>query len=103
MRQVYRKDSLASKGFLKDVYTLSGRLNINLLSVNKTELLFISSLGVTYTNTSFFTDKNPLVGSRINFSPQAGIRIKTPLSGSTSVIAGADIFHYSNIRIKGAQ
>jgi len=100
MRQVYIKDSVDSKGFLKDVYTISGRLNINLLNVNKTELLFITGFGATFTNTSYYTDKNPLVGSRINFSPQAGIKLKTPLSGSTSVIAGADIFHYSNIGLR---
>jgi hypothetical protein len=100
MRQVYISDSVASKGFLKDVYTISGRLNINLLNINKTELLFISSIGVTYTSTSFFTDKNPLVGSRINFSPQAGVKIRTLLSGSTSLIGGADIFHYSNVGLR---
>jgi hypothetical protein len=100
MRNVYMTDSIGSKGFLGSVYTLSGRLNMDLASFNKTELLLVTSLGMSYSTSSFFSDGNLIVGSHINFSPQVGIKLRTPLSGSTSVTAGADFFHYSNIGLQ---
>lgn len=100
MRNVYISDSITSRGFLGTVYMLSSRLNINIFNINKTEVLFIAGAGILYSSSSFFKDKNPIVGSNVNFSPYAGIKIKRPLSKLTSLTAGIDIFHYSNIGFK---
>ncbi|HXI01115.1 MAG TPA: acyloxyacyl hydrolase [Sphingobacteriaceae bacterium] len=100
MSQVLVKDSIGSKGFLGNVYTLSGKLNISLLKFKRTSLLLTPGAGITYSTSSFFTDGNPIVASRINFSPQFGLKIKTPLSASTSLITGANLFHYSNIALR---
>ena len=97
MNNVYIKDSIDSKGFLGSVYTLSARLNVKLLSFKKTEILLTGSTGLVYSGSSYFTDGNPIIGTRLNFLPQGGIKIRTPLSGSTALVAGAETFHYSNI------
>lgn len=100
MSQVLIKDSIESKGFLGDVYTLSARLNIRLFKRGNTSVLLTPGAGATYSTSSYFVDGNPIVASRINFSPQAAFKIKTPLSASTSLIGGAGVFHYSNIAFK---
>jgi len=100
MSNVYMVDSAESKGFLGSIYTLSGGLNVNLISLNKTEILFVTGAGITYSSSSFFSDGNLIVGSHINFTPYAGIKIRTPLSGSISLVGGADIFHYSNVGLQ---
>lgn len=100
MSQVLVKDSLESKGFLGNVYTISGRLDILLLKTNRASVFLTPGAGMTYSTSSFFTDGNPIVASRINFSPQLGLKIKTPLSASASLIGGAGLFHYSNIALR---
>ena len=97
LNNVYITDTADSKGFLGSIFSISGRLNFNLANFNKTEVLLLTSVGITYSSSSFFSDGNPIVGSRLNFSPQVGIKIRTPLSMSTSLVAGVDFFHYSNV------
>jgi hypothetical protein len=97
MNQVAITDSTGSRGFLRSAYTLSSKLNTTLLSVKRTELLLLTGFGLTYSPSSYFSDGNPLVGSKLNFSPHAGLKLRTPVSGSISLAAGANIFHYSNV------
>ena len=100
MGSVLIRDSVESKGFLGDVYTLSVRMNISLLRSEQTKLLLTSDAGVTYSSSSYFIDGNPIVSSRINFSPKLGLKFQTLLSGSTSIVASSNIFHYSNIAVR---
>lgn len=100
MRDVYLADSPDSKGFLGSVCTLSGRLNISLISLKKTEMLFAAGVGVAYSSSSFFADGNPIVGSHINFSPYSGIKIRRHLLEATSLVGGVDFLHYSNIGLQ---
>lgn len=100
MSQVLIKDSIESKGFLGDVYTLSARLNVLLFKRRNISVLLTPGAGASYSTSSYFVDGNPIVASRINFSPQAALKVKTPLSASTSLIGGAGVFHYSNIALK---
>ena len=100
MGNVLIRDSMESKGFLGHVYTLSAGINIFLLKSAKTKLLFTSDGGITYSSSSYFIDNNPIVSSRLNFSPKAGLKFQTLLSGSTSIIASSNIFHYSNIALQ---
>ncbi len=100
MGGVLIRDSVESKGFLGDVYTLSARMNIALLRPGNTKLLLTSDAGVTFSSSSYFIDGNPIVSSRINFSPKLGLKFQTLLSGSTSIVASSNIFHYSNIAVR---
>lgn len=100
MSQVFIKDSLESKGFLGNIYTLSGKLNFSLLRSAKTKLLLTTDAGIAYSTSSYFIDGNPIVASRINFSPKIGLKFKTLLTGSTSLIVAANMFHYSNIALR---
>ncbi|MEJ7780072.1 MAG: acyloxyacyl hydrolase [Daejeonella sp.] len=100
MGGVLIRDSVESKGFLGDVYTLSARMNISLLRSEQTKLLLTSDAGFTYSSSSYFIDGNPIVSSRINFSPKLGLKFQTKLSGHTSIVASSNIFHYSNIAIR---
>lgn len=77
MSQVFIKDSLESKGFLGNIYTLSGKLNFSLLRSAKTKLLLTTDAGIAYSTSSYFIDGNPIVASRINFSPKIGLKFKT--------------------------
>lgn len=96
MGNVSLPDSVTSKGFLGSLYTLSCRLNINILSIKNTELLLITGTGLTYSTSSFFKDGNPVVGSNINTVLQCGLSVRTKLYKTISLTAGGGIFHYSN-------
>lgn len=84
------------EGVFGDSYAVLGGLNISLLKLNKTELLFSPAFGMGYAARTFFTNGNPLIGSHINFTSRAGLKIATSVSASTQLTAGIDILHYSN-------
>lgn len=86
----------ALKGKLGDTYTLIGRFEIPLYQTGPVKLLFTPGFGFAYSSTSYFTNGNPLIGSRINFAAQAGMKIITAVSNSTGLQAGIDLLHYSN-------
>lgn len=100
MSQILIQDSLESKGFLGNVYTVSAKLNISIIKSLRTKLFFTTDAGFSYSTSSYFVDGNPIVASRLNFSPNVGLKFKTILSGSTSLVASTNIFHYSNIALK---
>ena len=93
-------DSLASKGFLQNVFTASGRLNSKLFELQRLSLSITAGIGLAYSSSSYFTDQNPIVGSRLNFSPQAGLKLKAAVTNSLSLASSINIFHYSNAGIK---
>ncbi|MDB4904782.1 MAG: hypothetical protein JWQ63_4063 [Mucilaginibacter sp.] len=86
----------ASKGSLGDAYSVIGRLEMQLFKAGPVKLLFTPGVGVTYSTESYFTNKNPLIGSKINIAEQAGIKIFSSITSSTGIQVGADLFHYSN-------
>jgi hypothetical protein len=53
-------------------------------------------LGFVYATQTFYTTYNPIIGSHINLAVQAGLKLETPLSSSTKILAGINFFHYSN-------
>lgn len=93
-------DSLASNGFLQNVFTTSGRLNSKLFELKRISLSLTAGIGLAFSSSSYFTDQNPIVGSRLNFSPQAGLKLKTAVTNSLSLASSLNIFHYSNAGIK---
>jgi len=56
--------------------------------------------GFGYATESYYTDDNPLVGSHINFTAQIGLKLATPITHSTRLWVGADLYHYSNAAFK---
>ena len=83
-------------GTFGDSYALLAGLNISLLKLHKTELLFSPAFGLGYLGESFFSNGNPLVGSHTNFGSRISLKIATPVGPNTRVAAGIDVLHFSN-------
>jgi hypothetical protein len=97
MSRVILNHDQATKGIIGDTYAVLGRLEIGLLKINRTELLFTPGFGFLYaTETHSTNNQNIIIGSHINLAAQAGLKIFTPLTASIGIQAGADVFHYSN-------
>jgi hypothetical protein len=88
--------SASSRDSLGDVYSVVARLELQLGKIGKSKILFTPGFGAAYSTVSFFTNKNPLVGSHLNLALQAGVKIVTPISPASSIQAGVDLFHYSD-------
>ncbi|WP_276090931.1 acyloxyacyl hydrolase [Pedobacter sp. JY14-1] len=84
------------EGLFGDTYAALAGLNIALLKISRAELLFTPAFGIGYAQKTYFTNKNPLIGSHINFTSKAGIKLSVPVSASTGIAAGLDVLHYSN-------
>jgi hypothetical protein len=89
-----------SIGFLGNYYGAVARVGIELAHAGKTEFLLTPGFGFGYAGQSYYTNDNPLVGSHINFTAQVGLKVLTPLSLSTRLVAGVDVYHYSNAAFK---
>jgi hypothetical protein len=97
MEQVVVNGDPTTKGLLGSTVGLLGRFEIGLLKVGPTQLLLTPGAGVLYSTQTYFTDnRNPIVGSHINFAAQTGLKLYTAVSSSTGIQAGFDIYHYSN-------
>ena len=94
------KRQATTTGFLGNYYGAVARIGISLATVGKTELLLNPGFGFGYTTQSYYTNDNPLVGSHINFTAQIGLKVTTPITNSTRLFAGVDVYHYSNAAFK---
>lgn len=83
-------------GMFGDSYSVLAGLNISVLKLNKTELLFSPAFGLGYIGESYFSNGNPLIGSHINFTSRVSLKVATAISSSTQLAAGIDVLHYSN-------
>ncbi|HEY0897520.1 MAG TPA: acyloxyacyl hydrolase, partial [Sphingobacteriaceae bacterium] len=100
MSQISIRDSADSRGFLKQTYTLAAKMNNTLFERNRLSLALSTGLGVTASHTSYFTDHNPLVGSRLNFFLSTGLRAKGRVSETVSLVSSVNLGHYSNASIR---
>ncbi|MBB6129814.1 acyloxyacyl hydrolase [Mucilaginibacter lappiensis] len=97
MSRVILNHDQATKGLIGDTYAVLGRLEIGLFKINRTELLFTPGFGFLYaTETHATNNQNVIVGSHINLATQAGLKMFTPITQTTAIQAGVEIFHYSN-------
>lgn len=94
------KRPTATAGFLGNYYGAVARLGIQLASVGKTQLLLNPGFGFGYATETYYTNNNPLVGSHINFTAQIGLKVSTPITTSTRLYGGIDLYHYSNAAFK---
>jgi len=79
-----------------DSYALLAGLNISLLKLNRTEVLFSPAFGLGYLGETFFSNGNPLVGSHINFGSRLSLKIASQVGPNTQIAAGLDVLHFSN-------
>jgi hypothetical protein len=86
----------ALKGSLGSAYSIFTQLEANLASFGNVKLLLTPGFGLTWSTTSYFSNGNQLVGSHINSAVQLGGKVVVPISQSTALQAGVDIFHYSD-------
>ena len=101
MGDVYlSKQPSTTKGIIGQSYGITSRLAIKLAQVGGTKLLFTPGFGFAYATETFYTNNNPLIGSHINFTAQAGLKVMTPLWQGTRLQAGVDLYHYSNAAFK---
>ncbi|WP_343531388.1 acyloxyacyl hydrolase [Pedobacter sp.] len=84
------------KGEFGDAYSLLGGLTFPLLDLNKVELAFTPGFGILYAGESWYSNQNPIVGSRLNFGLKAGLKASVPINEKTAISANLDILHYSN-------
>lgn len=97
MSRVIINHDQTTKGAIGNTYGVLGRVEISLLKINKTELLLTPGVGLLYaTETHSTNNQNNIIGSHVNLAAQAGLKIFTPITHSTGIQAGVDVFHYSN-------
>lgn len=89
-----------AKGFLGDAYNLRSQLDICLFNIDKTNFMISPGFGLTYVTKTFRTTDNPLVGSHVNMNVILGAKLEIPVVRSTKIVAGVDLFHFSNTAFK---
>ncbi len=97
---VYLTKKPGSQGVLGNYYGAVSRISIVLLNVGKTKFMATPGFGFGYAGETYYTNDNTLVGSHINFTAQIGFKFLTPLSASTQLVGGIDLYHYSNAAFK---
>ena len=87
-------------GFLGNYFGAVGRLDFILAQWGKTKFLLQPGMGFGYATQTYYTNNNPLVGSHINFTAQIGLKLSTPITNTTRLLLGADLYHFSNAAMK---
>lgn len=84
------------KGEYGDSYALLGGITLPLFEIGKASVDFAPAFGVLYAGQTWFTNQNPLLGSKLNFAARAALKLNVPITENTDLIAGLDVLHYSN-------
>lgn len=84
------------EGEFGDTYALLGGLTFPLFNVSKVDVAFTPGFGILYAGESWFSNQNPVVGSKLNFGLKAGLKASVPISKKMAVAANLDVLHYSN-------
>ncbi len=77
-------------------YALHSGLSFLLYKNHFLEVGLNPSLGLGYTNETFYTNGNEILGSKINLYSRAIFTIETPVSEKTSIGLNIGVLHYSN-------
>jgi len=89
-----------AKGFLGEAYSVRSQLDISIFNIDNTNFILSPGFGLTYVTKTFRTTDNPLVGSHINMNAILGAKVEIPVVRSTKIVAGFDLFHFSNTAYK---
>ncbi|RZL52656.1 MAG: acyloxyacyl hydrolase [Pedobacter sp.] len=84
------------KGEYGDSYALLGGITLPLVNIGKTSVDFAPALGLLYAGKTWFTNQNPLLGSKLNFAARAALKLNVPVAEKTELTASLDVLHYSN-------
>jgi len=97
---VYLTKKPGSQGVLGNYYGAVSRISMVVAHAGKTQFIVAPGFGFGYAGQTYYTNDNTLVGSHINFTAQIGLKVLTPLSASTRLVGGIDLYHYSNAAFK---
>lgn len=97
---VYLTQRVGTNGFLGNAYSFVSLLDISLFKAGKIDFFFAPGFGVTYNEKTYRTNYNPLVGSHVNLAAQIGLKLAAPVSPSTKIQVGLQLFHFSNAAYK---
>ena len=87
---------LAENSFGK-VIGLSAQLELGLINFKKVSLNFYPSIGLAYTNKSYFNHPNNIIlGTNINYNLSANIGLEIPANQNNAVLLGFGFYHLSN-------
>ena len=88
------------EGILGNVIGLDSRLDISLFNIGAADVRLSPGFGLAYATETYDTNNNPYVGSHVNFAAQIGLKLVAPVSSSTRLLVGTDLYHYSNVAFK---
>jgi len=87
---------LAENSFGKGI-GLSAQLELGLITFKKISLNFYPSVGLAYTNKSYFNHpKNIILGTNINYNLSANLGLEIPANQNNAVLFGLGFYHLSN-------
>jgi hypothetical protein len=79
-----------------DSYALLTGVTLPIFSVSKATVSFAPAFGVVHAGESWFSNQNPIVGSKLNFALKAALKLDVPVSEKSAIGANIDVLHYSN-------
>lgn len=84
------------EGEFGDSYALLGGLTFPLFNLSRVDVAFTPAFGILYAGESWFSNENPVIGSKLNFGIKAGLKASVPIDKKMTVAANLDVLHYSN-------
>lgn len=87
-------------GLFGNAYALLTALNFTLLKTKYAELWAAPGLGIGYLGQTYFTNRNLLIGSHLNFSSRMALKIAAKVGPSIKLSGGIDVLHFSNGAIR---
>jgi hypothetical protein len=79
-----------------DAYAMVTALNFTLLKSKYAELWVAPGLGIGYLGQTYFTNRNILIGSHLNFASRMAVKVAAKVAPYTRLSAGLDVLHFSN-------
>lgn len=83
-----------------DAYALMTALNFTLLKSKYAELWAAPGLGIGYLGQTYFTNRNILIGSHLNFASSMALKVAAKVAPYMRLSAGMDVLHFSNAGIR---
>lgn len=83
-----------------DAYAIVAALNFTLLKSKYAELWVAPGLGIGYLGQTYFTNRNILIGSHLNFASRMALKVAAKVAPYTRLSAGMDVLHFSNAAIR---
>lgn len=87
-----------TKGVFGNNYSLIAALDMTLLKLGGTKLIFSPGVGVGYATQDFYTthNNNFVMGSHLNVEAKGELKIETPVFSGVSLQGGVSFWHISN-------